>query len=97
MSCIVDSSHFPRRARELQALNGIDLYILFLVRDPHSVVASWGREDVIEPQFGEYVRKSFTEDGGGKLVVDRFSYGSDNNTEWLDAPELIEILDKHAS
>ena len=23
------------------------------MRDPHSVVASWGREDVIEPQFGE--------------------------------------------
>jgi UDP-N-acetylglucosamine 4,6-dehydratase len=52
---------------------------------------------VIEPQFGEYVRKSFTEEGGGKLVVDRFSYGSDNNTEWLDAPELLEILDKHAN
>ncbi len=43
---VVDSSHLPRRARELQALDGIDLYLLFLVRDPQSVVASYGRRGV---------------------------------------------------
>ena len=37
---IVDSSHFPLRARELQALSGIDVYLLFLVRDPQAVVSS---------------------------------------------------------
>jgi hypothetical protein len=48
---IVDTSHFPRRARELQSLDGIELYLLFVVRDPQSVVASWNRDDVVEPRF----------------------------------------------
>jgi hypothetical protein len=48
---IVDTSHFPRRAHELQTLDGIDLYLLLIVRDPQSVVASWDRDDVIEPRF----------------------------------------------
>jgi Sulfotransferase family len=37
---VVDTSHFPLRARELQRLGGIELYLLFLVRDPQAVVAS---------------------------------------------------------
>jgi hypothetical protein len=37
---VVDSSHFPLRARELKALAGIELYLIFLVRDPQSVVSS---------------------------------------------------------
>lgn len=49
---IVDTSHFPLRARELQALDGIDLYLVFLVRDPQSVVTSFNlhvnRNDVAE-------------------------------------------------
>jgi hypothetical protein len=49
---IVDTSHYPLRARELQALRGIDLYLLFLVRDPQGVVASLGRHDVVERRFG---------------------------------------------
>jgi Sulfotransferase family len=47
---VVDTSHFPRRARELQALRGIDLYLLFVVRDAQSVVASYGRENVPHKQ-----------------------------------------------
>ncbi|HYM46654.1 MAG TPA: hypothetical protein VES65_10925 [Solirubrobacteraceae bacterium] len=50
-SCIVDSSHFPLRARQLQSLGGIELYLLFLVRDPRSVVASWDRPGLPEPRF----------------------------------------------
>ena len=38
---IVDTSHFPLRARELQRLSGIDLYLLFLMRDPQSVIGSY--------------------------------------------------------
>ncbi len=49
---VVDSSHYPLRARELQALSGIDLYLLMLVRDPQSVAASLGRSDVPERRFG---------------------------------------------
>ncbi|TML00363.1 MAG: sulfotransferase [Actinobacteria bacterium] len=52
VSHIVDSSHYPLRARELQALRGIDLYLLLLVRDPQGVVASLGRDDVPERRFG---------------------------------------------
>lgn len=37
---IVDTSHFPLRARELAKLQGIELYLVFLVRDPQRVVAS---------------------------------------------------------
>jgi Sulfotransferase family len=38
---IVDTSSHPLRARELKKLDGIDLYLVYLVRDPHSVVASF--------------------------------------------------------
>jgi len=50
-ACVIDTSHYPLRARELQALRGIDLYLLFLVRDPQSVVASLNRRDVAERRF----------------------------------------------
>jgi len=48
---VVDTSHYPLRARELQALDGIDLHLLYLVRDPQGVVASLGRRDVAERRF----------------------------------------------
>ena len=56
---VVDTSHFPRRARQLQKTPGIELYLLFVVRDPQSVVASWGRDDVIEPQFTERATNAY--------------------------------------
>jgi Sulfotransferase family len=49
-SHVVDTSHFPRRARELQALGGIDLYLLFLVRRPQSVIASYEQKEVPHKQ-----------------------------------------------
>jgi hypothetical protein len=47
-SHVVDSSHYPLRARELQELDGVDLYLLYLMRDPQSVVASFNRNDVVQ-------------------------------------------------
>jgi hypothetical protein len=47
-SLIVDTSHYPLRARELQALDDIDLHLVYLVRDPQSVVASFNRNDVAQ-------------------------------------------------
>jgi len=38
---VVDTSHFPLRARELQKVGGIELYLIFLVRDPQSVIGSY--------------------------------------------------------
>jgi sulfotransferase family protein len=49
---VVDTSHYPLRARELQRAGGVDLYLVFLVRDPQNVVASFARSDVREPRFG---------------------------------------------
>jgi Sulfotransferase family len=42
-SYVVDTSHFPLRARELKALPGLDVYLVFLVRDPEQVVGSFTR------------------------------------------------------
>lgn len=42
--CVIDTSHFPLRARELRALPGVELYLIYLVRDPREVVASNMRE-----------------------------------------------------
>ncbi len=56
---VVDTSHYPLRARELQALEGIELYLLWLVRDPQSVVASLGRRDVAERHFGLAAANSY--------------------------------------
>jgi hypothetical protein len=38
---VVDTSSHPLRARELKKLDGIDLYLVYLVRNPHGVVASF--------------------------------------------------------
>jgi hypothetical protein len=48
---IVDTGHYPLRGRELQAIAGIELFILFLIRDPQSVVASFARTDAAERRF----------------------------------------------
>jgi hypothetical protein len=49
---VVDSAHYPLRARELQEMGGVDLYLMLLVRDPQTVVTSFAREDVAERRFG---------------------------------------------
>jgi Sulfotransferase family len=40
---IVDTSHFPLRARELRTIEGIEIYLVFLIRNPRNVVASYIR------------------------------------------------------
>jgi hypothetical protein len=48
---VVDTSHYPLRARQLQSLEGIELYLLLLIREPQQVIASFARGDVQEPRF----------------------------------------------
>jgi hypothetical protein len=48
MTYIVDTSHYPLRAHELQQLSDIELYLVYLVRNPQSVVASFNRHDVAQ-------------------------------------------------
>ena len=48
VGAVADTSHYPLRARELQRVAGIDLYVLFLSRDPQGVVASFNRRDIAE-------------------------------------------------
>jgi hypothetical protein len=43
-SYVVDTSHFPLRARQLQRIPGVELHLIFLVRDPQAVVESNVRE-----------------------------------------------------
>jgi hypothetical protein len=50
---IADTSHYPLRAFELQHIRGIDLHLVYLVRDPQGVVASFNRHDV-----GEYTKST---------------------------------------
>jgi hypothetical protein len=50
---IADTSHYPLRALELQQIAGIELYLVYLVRDPQGVVASFNRHDV-----GEYTKST---------------------------------------
>ncbi len=40
-SYVVDSSSYPLRARELQRIAGIELFLVYVLRDPQSVVASF--------------------------------------------------------
>jgi hypothetical protein len=59
VTCVVDSSHYPLRGRELQSLSGIDLYIVFLVREPQDVIASFARDDVVEPRFNTITTRAY--------------------------------------
>jgi hypothetical protein len=44
-SFIVDTSHYPPRAHQLQSMRGIDVYLVFLVRDPQDIVGSFDPRD----------------------------------------------------
>ncbi len=46
---VIDSSHYPMRAAELQRIGGLDLRLVYLYRSPHAVVASFARQDVKQP------------------------------------------------
>jgi len=41
VSTVIDSSHYPLRALELRRTNGLDVFIIMLVRDPQGVIASF--------------------------------------------------------
>ncbi len=56
---VVDTSHYPLRARELQAIDGIELYLVLLFRDPRDVVASFAREDVAERRFDPLTTRAY--------------------------------------
>jgi hypothetical protein len=47
-NAIVDTSHYPLRAHELQRIPGIELHILYLMRDPRSVATSFNNKDVAQ-------------------------------------------------
>ncbi len=49
---VVDSSHYPLRARELQRTPGVELHLVLLLRDPQAIVSSLARRDVPERSFG---------------------------------------------
>ncbi len=48
---VIDTSHYPLRARELQRLGGVNFYLLYVARSPQGVLSSMRREDVPERSF----------------------------------------------
>jgi hypothetical protein len=46
---VLDSSHYPLRARELRGCRRVEMHLLYLVRDPGRVIASFSRKDVTNP------------------------------------------------
>jgi Sulfotransferase family len=59
VSCVVDTSHLPLRALELQRMDGIDMYLIFLVRNTEGVVASYMRHVKDENDLVERGRRFF--------------------------------------
>lgn len=56
---VVDTSHYPLRAHELQRLSSIEMYLILLVRDPGAVVDSFARGDVVERQLGALSTRAY--------------------------------------
>jgi UDP-N-acetylglucosamine 4,6-dehydratase len=73
---------------------GEKLHEMMISGDDARMTAELADRYVIEPQFVEYARKPFRNDGG-KPVADGFAYASDSNSEWLDAGGLMALLAGH--
>jgi UDP-N-acetylglucosamine 4,6-dehydratase/5-epimerase len=73
---------------------GEKLHEMMISGDDARMTVELADRYVIEPQFVEYTRKSFSADGG-KPVADGFVYSSDTNSEWLDADGLMALLAGH--
>jgi UDP-N-acetylglucosamine 4,6-dehydratase len=70
---------------------GEKLHEVMISSDDARYTVDLGDRYAIEPAFAEYSRKSFVSEGA-TLVADEFTYSSDNNTEWLDAPTLKRMI-----
>lgn len=71
---------------------GEKLHEMMISSDDARKTVDLGDRYAIEPDFVEYARRSFTEDGH-RLVDEGFVYSSDNNTEWLDRAALLRMLE----
>ena len=70
---------------------GEKLHEVMISSDDARYTVDLGDRYAIEPAFAEYARTSFAVDGG-QPVADGFTYSSDNNNEWLDAPALERMI-----
>jgi UDP-N-acetylglucosamine 4,6-dehydratase/5-epimerase len=71
---------------------GEKLHEMMISSDDARKTVDLGDRYAIEPDFVEYGRRSFSEDGHA-LVGEGFVYSSDNNTEWLDRAALLRMLE----
>jgi UDP-N-acetylglucosamine 4,6-dehydratase/5-epimerase len=71
---------------------GEKLHEMMISSDDARNTVDLGDRYAIEPDFVEYTRRSFREDGA-KGVADDFVYSSDINEEWLDEPGLKRMLE----
>lgn len=56
---IVDTSHYPLRFRELQTLPNVEFYLLYLVRNPQDVIASFDRRDVAQRRMSPIAANAY--------------------------------------
>jgi UDP-N-acetylglucosamine 4,6-dehydratase len=68
---------------------GEKLHEMMISTDDARTTIDLGDRYVIEPAFVEYTREAFD----GPKPEDGFSYASDTNDQWLDAPGFLKLLD----
>ncbi|WP_269583963.1 UDP-N-acetylglucosamine 4,6-dehydratase (inverting) [Roseibium sp. Sym1] len=73
---------------------GEKLHEIMISEDDSYVTVEFPDRYAIEPAFNEFNRESYLDLAHVKRVTDRFSYTSDNNSEWLDASGLEDLLSK---
>lgn len=71
---------------------GEKLHEMMISQDDARDTVDLGDRYAIEPAFVEYARKSHRLTHPG--VAEDFSYSSDSNTEWLDGPGLLTMLNE---
>ncbi|KZM49935.1 UDP-N-acetylglucosamine 4,6-dehydratase (inverting) [Labrenzia sp. OB1] len=73
---------------------GEKLHEIMISEDDSYVTVEFPDRYAIEPAFNEFNRESYLDLAHVRRVTDRFSYTSDNNSEWLDAAGLEDLLNK---
>jgi UDP-N-acetylglucosamine 4,6-dehydratase len=71
---------------------GEKLHEMMISSDDARKTVDLGDRYAIEPDFVEYSRTSFSQDGA-PFVAEGFEYSSDNNTDWLDRDALLRMLE----
>jgi UDP-N-acetylglucosamine 4,6-dehydratase/5-epimerase len=92
MSDLVKAMAPSARTRTIGIRPGEKLHEMMISPDDARNTIDLGDRYVIEPDFVEYTRRSFRQDGAVG-VAEGFSYSSDTNDQWLDDHGLKRMLE----